>query len=64
MPIERMLIESESPFMVPSYYKGKRNKPAYLHSTAEFIAEIRGLSLEETADILYRNSLNFFNITE
>jgi TatD DNase family protein len=64
MPMERMLIESESPFMVPSYYKGKRNKPAYLHSTAEFIAELRGLSLEETSEILYQNSLNFFNITE
>eukprot|EP01156_Anaeramoeba_ignava_P009282 Anaeramoba_ignava/a378773_2.p1 GENE.a378773_2~~a378773_2.p1 ORF type:complete len:122 (+),score=14.10 a378773_2:44-409(+) len=64
MPMDRMLIESESPFMVPSYYKGKRNKPAYLHSTSEFIAELRGLSLEETAEILYQNSLDFFNITE
>ena len=64
MPMDRMLIESESPFMVPSLYKGKRNKPAYIHSTAEFIAELRGLSLEETAEILYQNSLDFFNITE
>ncbi|MDX9801339.1 MAG: TatD family hydrolase [Spirochaetia bacterium] len=62
MPLDRMLIESESPFMVPSEYKGKRNKPAYLHSTAEFIAELRELDFEETADILYKNSLDFFNI--
>lgn len=64
MPMENMLIESESPFMVPAEYKGKRNKPAYLHSTAEFIAALRGMDVEETADILYRNSLRFFNITE
>ncbi|MCP5514442.1 MAG: TatD family hydrolase [Spirochaetales bacterium] len=64
MPLDRMLIESESPFMVPSEYKGKRNKPAYLHSTAEFIAELRELDFEETADVLYKNSLDFFNIDE
>lgn len=62
MPIERMLIESESPFMVPSEYKGKRNKPSYIHSTVQFIAELREMDLEETADILYKNSLDFFGI--
>lgn len=64
MPIERMLIESESPFMVPSAYRGKRNKPSYLKATAEFIAELRGMDTEELADILYANSLNFFGIEE
>ncbi len=64
MPMERMLIESESPFMVPSEYKGKRNKPAYIHSTARFISELRGLDIEETAAILYSNSLEFFGIEE
>lgn len=64
MPIENMLIESESPFMVPSEYKGKRNMPAYIHSTLKFIADLRGMDEEETADILYKNSLRFFNITE
>ena len=64
MPIERMLIETESPFMVPSEYKGKRNKPAYIHSTAQFIAELRNIDMEEAADILYKNSLDFFGISE
>ena len=62
MPIEHMLIESEAPFMVPAAYKGKRNMPAYIHSTLEFIAELRGMDSEECADILYQNSLRFFNI--
>jgi TatD DNase family protein len=62
MPLERMLIETESPFMVPSEYKGKRNKPSYIHSTAKFIAELRGVDFEETTETLYRNSINFFGI--
>ncbi len=64
MPLDRMLIESESPFMVPSAYRGKRNKPAYIHATAEFLAELRGIELEELSEILYENSMNFFGITD
>ncbi len=63
MPIERMLIESESPFMVPAAYRGKRNKPSYLVETAKFIAELRGLPLEELAQILYNNSRTFFGLS-
>ncbi len=64
MPLDRMLIESESPFMVPSLYRGKRNKPAYLHATAEFLADLRGISIEEFSDIIYENSMNFFGISD
>ena len=64
MPLDRMLIESESPFMVPSVYRGKRNKPSYLHATAEFIAELREQPLEEITEALYQNSLQFFGINE
>jgi len=64
MPLDRMLIESESPFMVPSVYRGKRNKPSYLHATAEFIAELREIPMEELTETLYQNSLRFFNIEE
>ena len=62
MPLDRMLIESESPFMVPSAHRGKRNKPTYLKATAEFIAEIREEDPEEVSSILYENSLNFFGL--
>ncbi|MBI9109058.1 MAG: TatD family hydrolase [Spirochaetales bacterium] len=64
MPIERMLIESESPFMVPSAYRGKRNKPSYLHATAEFLAELRDMPIEEITEILYQNSMTFFGISD
>ncbi|MCQ2603790.1 MAG: TatD family hydrolase [Spirochaetia bacterium] len=64
MPLENMVIESEAPFMVPAEYKGKRNMPAYIHSTLEFLADMRGMDPEELADILYSNSLRLFNIKE
>lgn len=54
-----MLIESESPFMVPSVFRGKRNKPAYLAATAEFIAELRDIPVEELTEALFNNSLTF-----
>jgi TatD DNase family protein len=63
MPLDRMLIETESPFMVPSNYRGKRNKPAYLSETARFIAELRGEDLEAVCDTIFQNSLDFFKVT-
>ena len=62
MPIERILIESESPFMVPSAYRGKRNKPSYLGENLKFLAELREMPEEELSDQLFENSLRFFQI--
>lgn len=64
LPLDRILIETESPFMVPSKYKGKRNKPAYLSEVAYAIAEIREQPIEEVADALYANSLRIFGLPE
>lgn len=62
MPLDRMLIESESPFMVPATYRGKRNKPSYLLETANFIAQLRDMPPEELTEQLYANSLKFFGL--
>ncbi len=62
IPPERMLIESESPFMVPAAYRGKRNKPSYLKETAAFVAELRDTPVEEMAERLYQNSLTIFGL--
>jgi TatD DNase family protein len=64
MPLERMLIESEAPFMVPAVHRGKRNKPSYLGETAAFIAETREMPVEELTEVLYANSLRLFGISE
>ncbi|NBF39893.1 MAG: YchF/TatD family DNA exonuclease [Spirochaetes bacterium] len=62
MPLDRILIESESPFMVPAAHRGKRNRPSYLVETLKFIAELREQPEEEVAEALYENSRRLFNI--
>jgi TatD DNase family protein len=64
VPMDRILVESESPFMVPAEYRGKRNKPEYLPSTVRFLAEHLGKPLEEVAEAVYQNGLRFFRIKE
>ncbi len=63
VPVDRILVESESPFMVPAEFRGKRNKPEYLPSTVRFLAEHLGMELEPLADQLYQNGMNFFRIS-
>ena len=62
LPLNRIVIESESPFMVPAEYRGKRNKPVYLPSTASFIAELRDEDEEVVAEALWNNACTLFGI--
>lgn len=64
LPLERILIESESPFMVPAEYRGKRNKPSYLPSTAKFLAELLERDEEEVANAVYDNAMRFFGLSD
>ena len=64
MPLERMVVETESPFMVSNAYKGKRNMPFYLPATVEFLADLKEMDVEEFSNIIYNNSLELFNISE
>ncbi|OHD13329.1 MAG: hydrolase TatD [Spirochaetes bacterium GWD1_27_9] len=63
IPIEHILIETDSPFLTPHTYRGKRNQPAYIIETAKFLAEIKNMDIEEMSEILLQNSLKAFNIT-
>ncbi|MDR2510775.1 MAG: TatD family hydrolase [Spirochaetaceae bacterium] len=62
IPRERILIESESPFMVPSEFRGKRNMPKYINLTARRLSEMLSLSEEEMSEILWENSCRFFGL--
>jgi TatD DNase family protein len=62
IPLDRMMIETESPFMIPSVHRGKRNKPSYIIETAKFIANLREIPVEELSEQLYANSSKFFQI--
>lgn len=64
LPKDRILLETEAPFMVPAVYRGKRNKPAYLKETMKFLATFLDRDVEELADVILQNSLRFFNLTE
>ncbi|MDR2663006.1 MAG: TatD family hydrolase [Treponema sp.] len=62
LPLDRILIESESPFMVPADYRGKRNMPKYLPLTARFMAEMLNLDEAELSARLWENSNGFFGL--
>lgn len=55
VPLDRLLLETDSPYLTPMPYRGKRNHPAYVHYVAEKIAEIKNLSYE---DVLYQTFEN------
>jgi TatD DNase family protein len=63
LPLDRILIESESPFMVPADYRGKRNMPKYLPTTARFLADMLEMDDEELAAALWDNSNRFFGLS-
>ncbi|MGL4982876.1 MAG: TatD family hydrolase, partial [Treponemataceae bacterium] len=54
VPIDRILVESESPFMVPADYRGKRNMPSYLPSTVSFLADLLDMEEEAVAEQLWK----------
>jgi len=59
VPLNRMLIETDSPYLAPMPYRGKMNQPGYVKHVAEHIAELRGISIEEVAEA---TTANFFNL--
>ncbi|HKY62071.1 MAG TPA: TatD family hydrolase, partial [bacterium] len=62
LPLERMLIETDSPFLTPIPFRGKRNEPAYVRYVAEKIAELKGLSVEEVAERTSANATQLFSL--
>ena len=64
VPLDRMLIETDCPYLAPIPFRGKRNEPAYVKETARKLGELRGLSMEEIGEQTARNFYNFFKIAE
>lgn len=61
-PLDRMLIETDSPYLTPVPYRGKRNDSTYVHLVAEKLAQWKGISAEEMEQITWDNGKRFFNI--
>lgn len=64
VPMERLMVETDAPYMAPTPYRGKRCDSRYVYRMAETIAEIKGLSREEVERITTENGMRLFDIPE
>jgi TatD DNase family protein len=60
LPLDRLLIETDAPYLAPVPYRGKRNEPAFVAATAAFIANLRGMALDELAAATTDNFFRLF----
>ena len=60
VPDDRLLIETDSPYLAPVPHRGKTNRPAYVRHVAEALAAIRGVSVERIAELTTANFLRLF----
>lgn len=64
MPLDRMMIETDAPFLTPVPHRGKKNEPAYVEEVAKKIAELRVVTVEEIAAATTQNAQEFFQLPE
>jgi TatD DNase family protein len=63
-PLDRVLVETDSPYLVPQPLRAKRNEPLFVKHVAEKLAEIRGMALEEIAHVTTANAVRLFGLGE
>lgn len=61
VPLDRLLVETDAPFLAPKRWRGKRNEPSYVVNTAEVLAEVHGVSYDKIAEITTENALRCFS---
>ncbi len=62
VPMDRILVETDAPYLAPVPHRGRRNEPAFVRLVAETIAQVKGLSLEEIARTTSMNTRTLFGI--
>jgi len=62
VPVERMLVETDAPYLAPQPRRGKRNEPAFVRFTAEYIAQLKGLSAEDVGRVTTLNADSLFGL--
>jgi TatD DNase family protein len=62
VPLKRLMLETDAPFLPPEGLRGKRNEPGYVKFLAEEIAKIKEINLEEVARITTQNAKDFFHL--
>ncbi len=63
VPLDRVLIETDSPYLTPVPHRGTRNEPAYVRHVADKIAELHGISVEDVEDATTQNTQKLFRLT-
>src|SRR5689334_11187047 len=61
-PRDRVMVETDCPFLAPIPHRGKRNEPAYVARTAERVAELRGVGVDEVGELTTANAKRFFRL--
>jgi len=64
VPLDRLVIETDSPYLAPQSQRGRLNEPSYIHETAKAIAEARGIPLEKVATFTQENAERFFSFSK
>lgn len=64
VPLDRLLVETDSPYLTPVPHRGKQNQPAFVYHTCEKLAEIKGVSFEEMANITFENTIRAYRIKD
>nr|WP_314263812.1 metal-dependent hydrolase [uncultured Moellerella sp.] len=62
VPLDRILIETDAPYLAPVPYRGKENQPAYVRAVAEYMAVLKGVSVERLAEITTQNFNQLFHL--
>lgn len=62
-PLDRLMVETDSPYLAPVPYRGKKNEPSYVVETARKVAELKGVSLEQVAEVTTANAAALFGFT-
>lgn len=62
MPMDKLILETDAPYLAPTPHRGKRNEPAFIKKIAENLAELKDLSLEEIAEITTQNAFELFDV--
>lgn len=62
IPLDRLLVETDCPYMTPVPFRGKRNEPSYVRYVAQEIAQLRGITAEEVEQTTYQNACRLFDV--